>query len=135
MNYREYIIRDPKIQNGAPIIKGTQVTLKVILGHPALGDSIENIVKTYPQLTPDSVRAVIAYAAAAAEVDFPGSVDLKQFPKITTYVSTETANVYLRQGLYAEAQRIYRIIFQNEPENLEVKKKLSELDELMKPKD
>jgi uncharacterized protein (DUF433 family) len=72
MKFREYIIRDSKIKNGAPIIKGTQVTLKVVLGHLALGDSIENIVKTYPEITPESVRAVIAYAAAAVEADVPG---------------------------------------------------------------
>jgi uncharacterized protein (DUF433 family) len=80
MKFREYIIRDPKIKNGAPIIKGTQITLKVVLGHLALGDSVENIVKTYPGLTPDSVRAVIAYAAAAADVDLPGAPDVK--PKV-----------------------------------------------------
>lgn len=136
MNFRDYIIRDPKIQNGAPIIKGTEVTLKVVLGHLALGDNIENILKTYPELTPDSVRAVIAYAAAAAEVDLPGGYDEKLIPKIKgMYVSIETADVYARQGLYPEAQKIYRIILGNEPDNAEVKKKISEIEKWMKPKD
>jgi uncharacterized protein (DUF433 family) len=136
MKFREYIVRDPSIKNGEPILKGTQVTLKVVLGHLALGDSVENIVKTYPELTPESVRAVIAYAAAAAEVDLPGGYDAKLIPKIKgMYVSIETADVYARQGLYTEAQKIYRIILESEPDNAEVKKKISEIEKWLKPKD
>jgi len=71
MNFRDYIIRDPKIRNGVPVIKGTEVTLKTVLGHLFLGDSIENIVKTYPGLTTESLTAVIAYAAGVAGLDIP----------------------------------------------------------------
>ena len=71
MNFREYIIRDPQIRNGVPVIKGTQITLKTVLGHLFLGDSAENIIKTYPGLTAESLTAVIAYAAGAAGLDIP----------------------------------------------------------------
>jgi hypothetical protein len=33
VKYSDYIIRDPKILDGVPIIKGTQISLKVVLEH------------------------------------------------------------------------------------------------------
>jgi uncharacterized protein (DUF433 family) len=71
VNFQNYIIRDPKIRNGVPVIKGTEITLKTVLGHLFLGDSIENMIKTYPGLTGESVTAVIAYAAGIAGLDIP----------------------------------------------------------------
>ncbi len=71
MNFKDYVIRDTKIRNGVPVIKGTQVTLKSVLGHLALGDNIENILKTYPELTAEHLKAVIAYAASEAGLDIP----------------------------------------------------------------
>ena len=71
MNFKNYIIRDPQIRNGVPIIKGTRITLKAVLGHLVLGDSIENILKTYPELTTEALTVVVAYAAAAAGLEIP----------------------------------------------------------------
>src|ERR1700678_2245423 len=71
MNFRDYIIRDPQIRNGVPIIKGTQITLKTVLGHLFLGDSAENIIKTYPGLTMEALTAVMAYSAGVAGLDVP----------------------------------------------------------------
>jgi uncharacterized protein (DUF433 family) len=71
MNFKDQIIRDPKIRNGVPVIKGTQVTLKTVLGHLALGDRAENILKTYPELTEEHLKVVTAYAASVAGLDIP----------------------------------------------------------------
>jgi len=78
MNFKDYIIRDPKVRNGVPVIKGTKITLKTVLGHLLLGDSIENIVETYPGLTTGAIRAVIAYAAGVAGLDVPEDGPFKQ---------------------------------------------------------
>jgi uncharacterized protein (DUF433 family) len=71
MNYHEWIVRDPKICGGPPTIRGTRVTLRVVLGALAGGDSVEQIVKSYPSLTPEAIRTVIAFAADSALDDMP----------------------------------------------------------------
>ena len=53
---------DPGIQGGRPVIKGTRVPLYVLIGGLAGGDSIEEICESY-RVTPDDVRAALAYAA------------------------------------------------------------------------
>ena len=73
MNYTEYITRNEKICGGAPVIKGTRVPLRTVLASLAEGATIEEILGDFPTLTADAVRAVIAFAAAAAEDDMPVS--------------------------------------------------------------
>ena len=71
MDYRARIIRDPRICGGEPVIKGTRVTLRTVLASLADGDSVEQILEGFPALTPEDVRAAIAFAAASAEEDLP----------------------------------------------------------------
>lgn len=53
------------------MIRGTRVTLRTVLASLADGDSIEDILKAFPTLSSEAVRAVIAYAASSAEEDLP----------------------------------------------------------------
>ncbi|MGH8580016.1 MAG: DUF433 domain-containing protein [Gammaproteobacteria bacterium] len=71
MDYQSYIIRDPKICGGEPVIKGTRVTLRTILASLGEGATIEEIVSDFPTLSEQAVRAVIAFAAISAEEDLP----------------------------------------------------------------
>jgi uncharacterized protein (DUF433 family) len=71
MDYRQHIIRDPKICGGEPVIKGTRVTVRTILASLVEGSRIEDILEDFPTLTEEDVRAVIAFAAASAEDDLP----------------------------------------------------------------
>lgn len=71
MKYQDRIVRDAKICGGEPTIKGTRVTLRTVLASLAEGDRVEDIVEAFPTLTPEDVRAVIAFAAASAEEDLP----------------------------------------------------------------
>jgi uncharacterized protein (DUF433 family) len=67
----DWIVRDPKICGGQPVFKGTRVTLRTVLASLADGDSIEEILADFPSLTPENIRAAIAFAAASAEEDLP----------------------------------------------------------------
>jgi uncharacterized protein (DUF433 family) len=71
MKYSDYIVRDPKVCNGQPVIKGTRVPLRTILASLAAGDDKDRILKSFPTLTPEAITAVISYAAASAEEDLP----------------------------------------------------------------
>ncbi len=69
--YTDRVVRDPQICGGQPVIKGTRVLLRTLLASLADGDSVEEILTDFPSLTPDDMRAVIAFAAASAEEDLP----------------------------------------------------------------
>jgi len=61
------IIRDPKVMGGKPVVKGTRVTMETILRRLASGLSVEDLLKEYPQLTEEDVRAALEYAARMLE--------------------------------------------------------------------
>jgi uncharacterized protein (DUF433 family) len=71
IDYRKFIVRDPAICGGEPVISGTRVTVRTVLASLAEGMSTAEIVKAFPTLSEESVRAVIAFAAASAEEDLP----------------------------------------------------------------
>jgi uncharacterized protein (DUF433 family) len=59
----ERIERDPDVMVGKPVIRGTRITVELILRHVAEGVSFASIVEAYPRLTIDDVKAAIGYAA------------------------------------------------------------------------
>jgi uncharacterized protein (DUF433 family) len=63
------ITSDPKIMMGKPIIAGTRITVELVLEKLAAGESVEQILSEHPRLTPESVRAAIAFAAEALRAD------------------------------------------------------------------
>jgi uncharacterized protein (DUF433 family) len=65
VNWRDRIIVDPAIHHGDPCIKGTRVPVSVIAGSIADGDSTEQLLAAYPQLTLDDIRAALKLAAEA----------------------------------------------------------------------
>jgi uncharacterized protein (DUF433 family) len=65
-DWRERISVDPNVCHGAPCIKGTRIMVWVILSCLANGDSIEDILAAYPNLTREDVYAALAYAAEMA---------------------------------------------------------------------
>lgn len=71
MTLSEVIVRDPAICGGEPAFRGTRVTLRTVLASLADGDSIEQILKSFPTLNQQQVGAAIAFAAASAQEDLP----------------------------------------------------------------
>jgi len=71
MTYQDRIVRDPSICGGQPVIRGTRVLVRVVLGYLAHGEPVEVILHEFPSLTEADVRAVIAFAAASASEDLP----------------------------------------------------------------
>jgi len=73
MNYQAYIIRDPGICGGEPVVKGTRVTMRTVLASLGEGMSATEIVQDFPTLDENAVRTIIAFAAVSAEEDLPVS--------------------------------------------------------------
>jgi len=62
MNWQKRITVDPKILVGKPIIKGTRIAVEFVIDLLARGWTPEQILKEYDHLTPDDIRACLAYA-------------------------------------------------------------------------
>lgn len=57
---------DPNVCFGKPCIHGTRIWVSLILDLLASGDSEQQILADYPQLSHEDVLAAIAYGAEAA---------------------------------------------------------------------
>ena len=57
---------DPNICFGKPCIRGTRIWVSLILDFLANGETTEQILEAYPQLTADDIRAALAYGAEVA---------------------------------------------------------------------
>jgi uncharacterized protein (DUF433 family) len=65
-HWHERIATNPQICHGKPCIRGTRIMVSVVLDNLAEGLTAEDIVREYPPLTLEDVRAALAYAAALA---------------------------------------------------------------------
>jgi uncharacterized protein (DUF433 family) len=58
------ISRDPKVMMGKPVIAGTRVPVDAVVRQFAAGADMDWVLKAFPDLDADDVRAALAYAAA-----------------------------------------------------------------------
>jgi len=63
MKYQQYIERNPNIMLGKPIIKGTRITVELLMRKLANGYEIADLLKSYPHLTREQILAALEYAA------------------------------------------------------------------------
>lgn len=69
MNRQEWIISDPAVMMGKPVIIGTRITVELILEKLAAGETIEQILEAHPRLTKEAIQAALAFAAQALRAD------------------------------------------------------------------
>lgn len=63
MDWRERITSDPDILVGKPVIKGTRISVELILGWLANGWSFDKITEAYPHISREDIQAALAFAA------------------------------------------------------------------------
>ena len=66
MNYRDRIVADPEVLGGRARIKGTRIPVATVLLMLAQYPP-EEVLKHYPELTEEDLKAVLAYAAELAK--------------------------------------------------------------------
>ena len=54
---------------GKPVIRGTRIAVELILERLGDGWSEEDLLDSWPHITPDDIRAAQAYAASALSSD------------------------------------------------------------------
>lgn len=59
----ERILLDPEICSGKPVIAGTRIMVRNILGIVADGGTVAEVLDCYPELSPEDVSAALRYAA------------------------------------------------------------------------
>ncbi len=62
----ERIISDPTICGGEPCVKGTRIPVHIILSHLAAGDDYDTLLKNFPRLSMDDIKACLEYASYLA---------------------------------------------------------------------
>ena len=67
-----YLIVDPEICHGKLIFKGTRVPVSTVLTFLAMGDSINNILRNWPQLKREYVEEAIHFASQLISDNFAG---------------------------------------------------------------
>ena len=70
-DYDQYFERRREVCGGELVVKGTRVTVRTLLASLAEGASVEQIRADFPTVTPEALRAVVAFAAASAKEDLP----------------------------------------------------------------
>jgi len=65
VEWRKRISIDPAVHHGDPCIAGTRVPVSVLVGSVADGDSVEQPLRSYPQLAREDIHATLHFAAEA----------------------------------------------------------------------
>ncbi len=65
----DLIISNPKIMMGKPVIKGTRITVELILEKLSSGESVNQILDEHSRLTREAIQASCAFAAEALKAD------------------------------------------------------------------
>jgi len=63
MNWKNYIGSDPEVLAGKPVVKGTRLSVELILDRLADGWSDQDLYRSYPNLMPEALHAVFAFAS------------------------------------------------------------------------
>lgn len=63
MNWQERITIEPDKRGGKPCVRGLRITVYDVLEYLASGMSEEEILKDFPDLTHEDIRACLAFAA------------------------------------------------------------------------
>ena len=70
---RQWVISDPAVMMGKPVITGTRISVELILEKLGAGETVSQILDAHPRLTPEAVQAALAFAAQTlrADVQYP----------------------------------------------------------------
>jgi uncharacterized protein (DUF433 family) len=66
---KRWIVSDPAVMMGKPVIAGTRLTVELILEKLAAGETVEQILEAHPRLTREAIQAALAFAVEALRAD------------------------------------------------------------------
>jgi uncharacterized protein (DUF433 family) len=69
MMERDFVVSNPSIMMGKPVIAGTRITVELVLEKLAAGETVEQILDAHPRLTREGIQAALAFAAQVLRAD------------------------------------------------------------------
>lgn len=63
-SWQDRIVVDPQILVGKPVVKGTRLSVELIVDLLAQGWSEGDVLNSYPKLTAEDIQACLKYASA-----------------------------------------------------------------------
>ncbi len=63
MDWRERIVIDPKVLVGKPVIRGTRISVELIVDLLARGYEKDQILEQYDHISAEDIQACLAYAS------------------------------------------------------------------------
>jgi len=68
-DWRYYIVSTSDVLRGKPRIKGTRIPVSLILGYLAAGNTTEEIIDEFPDVTKEQIVACLDYARELSEFE------------------------------------------------------------------
>ena len=75
MDWRKRIVCNPAVLGGQPAIKGTRLSVTLILDMMAAGATEEYLLANYPHICVDDVRACLRYASESLQPPIKSEID------------------------------------------------------------
>lgn len=69
VNWKDHIVSTPDVLKGKPRIRGTRIPVSLTLGYLAAGNTVEDIIKEFPDLTREQISACLDYARDLSEFE------------------------------------------------------------------
>lgn len=69
VDWENHIVSTPDVLRGKPRIKGTRIPVSLILGYLAMGNTFEEIIREFPDLTKEQIAACLDYARDLSEFE------------------------------------------------------------------
>ncbi len=69
MKWQDRIVASPEVLVGKPVVKGTRLSVELIIELLADGWTQEQILESYPKLTSDDIRACLSYAGELLQME------------------------------------------------------------------
>ena len=66
---QKLIVSDPAVMMGKPVVKGTRITVELILEKLGAGETIEQLLEAHPRLTREGIQAALSFAAETLRSD------------------------------------------------------------------
>lgn len=63
MDWHDRIVSDAETLFGKPRVKGTRISVELLLDRLADGWSVEDIIESYPHITREDIQAALAFVA------------------------------------------------------------------------
>ncbi len=69
VDWENHIVSTPDVLRGKPRIKKTRIPVSLILGYLAMGNTFEEIIREFPDLTKEQIAACLDYARDLSEFE------------------------------------------------------------------